>query len=206
MPYRRTERVEARLADNRERILGAARRLIAEGGFREAQVGAIASAADVATGTIYRYFPSKAELFIEVLRVICERELHVVSAIAASGGSASERIASAVRAFVSRALRAPRLAYAIIVEPVDPEVDLVRLEFRRGQVRVFEAMIEDGVEAGEFPPQNAAVSAACLVGAFLESLVRPLSEDSFALEEGRRAVIEATVEFTRRAVKGGPTP
>ncbi len=58
MAYRRTERMEARLASNRERILRAARETVAERGFRDAEIAAIASAAGVATGTIHRYFPS----------------------------------------------------------------------------------------------------------------------------------------------------
>ena len=67
MTYRRSALMEERLADNRDRILLAARKLVAEGGFREAQVAAVAAAAGLSTGTIYRYFPSKAELFVEVL-------------------------------------------------------------------------------------------------------------------------------------------
>jgi AcrR family transcriptional regulator len=203
VPYRRTERVEARLAGNRQRILRTARQLMAEGGFREARVTAIAAAAGVATGTIYRYFPSKAELFAEVLRVICQRELDVVSAIADSGGPARDRLAAAVRAFTSRALRGRRLAYTIIIEPVDPEVDQVRLEYRRAQGRVFESIIADGIGAGEFPPQNVKASAACLVGAFLEGLVGPLGQDAGVDDEAGRSLIEAIVGFALRAVSGG---
>jgi AcrR family transcriptional regulator len=204
MAYRRTERVEARLADNRQRILRAARRLIADGGFREAQVVAIAAAAGVATGTIYRYFPSKAELFAELLRVICQRELDVVSSIRASDGSASERLGAAVGAFTRRALRSARLAYAIIVEPVDPEVDEVRLEYRRAQARVFESIIAEGIAAGEFPPQDARASAACLVGAFLEGLVGPLGQPTGLDDEARRS-LDAITAFTLRAISGRET-
>ena len=202
MAYRRTERVEARLADNRQRILQAARRLIADRGFREAQINTIAAAAGVATGTIYLYFPSKADLFAEVLRMICQRELDVVTEIAASGGPASERLAAAVRAFASRALRGHRLAYAIIVEPVDPEVDEVRLEYRRAQGQVFESIIADGIASGEFPPQDVRPSAACLVGAFLEGLVRPLAPESGAGEDHGTRLIDAIVRFALRAVSG----
>ena len=202
MAYRRTERVEARLADTRERILRAARQLIADGGFRGAQVVAVAAAAEVATGTIYRFFPSKADLFAEVLRGICQRELDVTSAVASSGGPASERLASAVAAFASRALRARRLAYAIIVEPVDPEIDEVRLEYRRAQVRVFESIISDGIATGEFPSQNVSTGAACLVGAFLEALVQPLAREVEPDAEAARTLIAAIVDFARRAVSG----
>lgn len=202
MAYRRTERIEARLADNRQRILKAARDLIADGGFREAQVVAIAAAAGVATGTIYRYFPSKADLFAEVLRMICQRELDVTSAIAVSGGHVADRLAAAVTAFTSRALRGRRLAYAIIVEPVDPEVDEVRLEYRRAQGRVFESIIADGIATGEFPPQNVQASAACLVGAFLEGLAGPLAPDVEADDEAAHTLIAAIVDFALRAVSG----
>ena len=50
MAYRRTEHVEARLADKRNRILSAARALVSEGGWSEAQVSHVASAAGLATG------------------------------------------------------------------------------------------------------------------------------------------------------------
>ena len=73
MTYRRSPLMEERLANNRDRILMATRKLVAEGGFREAQVAAVAAVAGVSTGMIYRYFSSKAELFGEVLGVAVER-------------------------------------------------------------------------------------------------------------------------------------
>ena len=68
MAYRTTKRTEARRAETRERITTAARELIAEGGYVEAQVAPVADRAGVAVGTVYRYFPSKSELFAEVFR------------------------------------------------------------------------------------------------------------------------------------------
>jgi AcrR family transcriptional regulator len=52
LAYRRTEKVEARLADARAAIIRAARRVVADGGFAEAQVATVAAAAGVATGTV----------------------------------------------------------------------------------------------------------------------------------------------------------
>jgi hypothetical protein len=49
---------------------------------------------------------SKADLFAEVVRGISQREVDVVSEIADSDGTASERLTAAVRAFASRAIRA----------------------------------------------------------------------------------------------------
>ena len=64
MVYRRTERVEERLQDKRDRILQAVRKVVGEVGFRGAQVTMVAEAAGVATGTVYRYFPRRASCLL----------------------------------------------------------------------------------------------------------------------------------------------
>src|SRR5215475_7952753 len=202
MVYRRTERVEARLADNRARILQAARRLVAESGFREAQIATIATAAGVAVGSVYRYFPTKAELFAEIVRSVSQREVDVLREIADSGGPASERLAAAVRAFARRALRGRRLACAVLAEPVDPEVDDVRLEYRRIHYGTFERIIREGIGAGELPQQDISASAACLVGAFMEGVVSPLAMESPSNDDANARLIDAIVRFALRAVSG----
>lgn len=80
-----------------------------------------------------------------------------------------------VETFALRALKSPRLAYALLAEPVDPVVDGLRLEFRTAFRDVIAASIEAGVRTGELPPQNAAIVAAALVGAIAEALVGPLA-------------------------------
>ena len=77
MPYRPTERTKARKAETRERIVSAALDQLAEGGYASASVQAVASRAGVATGSVYRYFPSKSELFAEVFRRASAREVEV---------------------------------------------------------------------------------------------------------------------------------
>ena len=81
MAYRTTERTKARRAETRARIVTAARELIAEGGYVAAPVAAVADRARVAVGTVYRYFPSKSDLFAEVFR---EASQHEVDAMAAA--------------------------------------------------------------------------------------------------------------------------
>jgi AcrR family transcriptional regulator len=73
MPYRPTERTEARKAETRERIVAAALDQLAEGGYASATVQAVARRAGVATGSVYRHFPSKADLFTEVFRRASQR-------------------------------------------------------------------------------------------------------------------------------------
>ena len=124
MAYRTTERTEARRAEVRERITTAARELIAEGGYVEAQVAPVAHRAEVAVGTVYRYFPSKSELFAEVFREASQHEVDAMRAATSERPEdpASERIAAGVETFARRALRGRRLAWALIAEPVDSSV------------------------------------------------------------------------------------
>src|SRR5947208_6170032 len=175
MAYRATERTEAKRAEVRERIVGAALELVAAGGYREAQVAAVARRAGVATGTVYRHFPSKAHLLTEVFRVASQREVDAVGAATASEAPASRRIAAAVAVFARRALRGRRLAWALLAEPVDPAVEAERLVFRRAYADAFATAIADGVAAGDLPGQDADLTAAALVGAIGEALVGPLS-------------------------------
>src|SRR6185503_9615027 len=125
--------------------------LVAHGGYREAQVVAVAQRAEVATGTVYRHFPSKADLLTEVFRVASQRE---VDAVADAGGeTAGDRVAAAVETFARRALRGRRLAWALLAEPVDPAVEAERLQFRRAYADVFAAALREGVLNGSLPPQ-----------------------------------------------------
>ncbi len=202
MPYRPTERTEARRAATRERIVAAARELIAHGGYGEAQIAAVAAVAGVATGTVYRHFPSKADLFAEVFRNASQHEVDaVVEAAALNGGStAAERIAWAVETFARRALRGRRLAWALIAEPVDPAVEAERLIFRRAYRDAFASVIAEGVAGGELPEQDPVLSAAALVGAIGEALVGPVSPT--AGKHDPEAVIASLKDFCIRSTTG----
>ncbi|MCW3009631.1 MAG: transcriptional regulator, TetR family, partial [Solirubrobacterales bacterium] len=56
-----------RRAAAREGILAAAHRQVAEGGCASASVAAVAGRAGVAAGSLYRHFPSRADLLAEVV-------------------------------------------------------------------------------------------------------------------------------------------
>ncbi|MBB4727758.1 TetR/AcrR family transcriptional regulator [Xanthomonas arboricola] len=204
MAYRRSALMEERLAGNRERILHAARALIAEGGYRNAPVTAVAAAAGVSTGQIYRHFPSKAELFVEVLNAAVQREMTILRAITTTQASAAERLRNAIATFVRRALAGPALAYAFIAEPVESEVDAERIRGRRLFGEVFRQLLAEGVAAGELPPQSLDAAAACIVGAFTEALVGPIAPSRGDPQQGEH-LVEAICGFCLRAV-GAPQP
>ena len=139
---------------------------------------AIADRAGVAAGTLYRHFASKEELFVEVFRSVCAREERAMRAAAAelpAGSPAAERLEHVLATFARRALRNPRLAWALIAEPVDPRVDAERLAYRARYAALIAEGLRAGIAAGELPEQDVALTAAALVGGCGEALVGPLS-------------------------------
>lgn len=177
MAYRETEHTRAKKTLTRQRLLKAARDLVAEGGFAAATAAAVAEKSGVAAGTIYRHFPNKPELVAEVFRYATEHE--VANVLAASGplgegDTCTRRLQRAVVSFAERALRGPQLAYALIAEPVDPRVEQERLKYRLAYAEIFEELIREGVASSEFAEQQASVSAAALVGLLSEALIGPL--------------------------------
>jgi AcrR family transcriptional regulator len=204
MVYRRSALMQERLTDNRARIVLAARRLIAGGGFRATSITAVAREVGLSTGAIYRYFPSKAQLFVEVLTDAVTHEVQILRAIVERPESAAQRLRAAVSSFAARALAGPNLAYAFIAEPTETEVEAARLTCREQFSEVFKELLRQGIAAGEFPVQPIEIGAACIVGAFTEALVRPVAPLAPAAKpaEGEK-LVKGIVEFCVRAA-GAP--
>jgi AcrR family transcriptional regulator len=176
-PPEKLTAAQARRLAARNSILRAARELIAEGGFAGAQVSLIAVRAGVGVGSIYKHFPSRAELFAEIYRDVAAREFaRVQAAVAETDGGAGPRIAAAVATFCARALRGGRFAYALLVEHSEPDVDEHRLAFREGYRTLFKELLDQGIEDGEIPDQDTDTAAAALLGIMTETLVRPLAD------------------------------
>src|SRR5579862_332538 len=127
MAYRRSPRMQERLQDNRRSIVRAARRLIAQGGFQAASMTAVAREARLSTGALYRYFPSKSALLVEVLTDAVAHEVQILHGIVERPAPALQRLRDAVSSFATRAMAAPNLAYAFIAEPADKRVEAARL-------------------------------------------------------------------------------
>jgi AcrR family transcriptional regulator len=196
MAYRPTDRTRARAAAARERIVSAALDQLAEGGYASASMAAVARRAGVATGSVYRHFPSKGDLFAEAFRRASQREVNVLVALGHRTMPVHERLSAWVHAFVHRALAEPVRAYALIAEPVDPAVEAERLTFRRAYADLFERALHDGVQRGEIAPLDAQLTAAAIVGALAEALVGPLQHR----QAGADALVAGLQTFVLRSV------
>ncbi|MEM9292516.1 MAG: TetR/AcrR family transcriptional regulator [Acidobacteriota bacterium] len=200
MPYRPTHRTLTRQAETRRRILDAAQTLVIEAGYRGAQVASVAKRAEVATGTFYRYFPSKDELFAEVFQLATRRELERVAIAAHRGGSVRQRIARVVEVFARWALQERSLAYALIAEPLDSAAGQERQAYRRGYQRVLKGLIAEAVAGELCAPVDPAITAAFVVGGLVEAVLGPLSPEAGSTDQELQVnTLVATVD---RAIFG----
>lgn len=180
MVYRATAKTEATKVENHDKILTAAHKLILKGGFKAITMSGVAQRANVATGSMYRYFPNKVELCTQLFRQLSAIEVQQLADISALSSSPAERLGQCCRTFVSRAFRGPMQSYALIAEPLDPALETERLVFRKAYAKVFAKIINQGIDQGEFPSQDAELAATAIVGMLAEPLIEPLRKASSA--------------------------
>ncbi len=192
--------MQQRLDAVRTQLLDAALSLVAEHGYAGCSVAAVADRAGVGTGTVYRYFPNKGELFAEVFRTACSKEVAAFTAAAQAVPDPEcecVRVTAAIETFTRRALHAPRLAFALLAEPVDALVDAERVAFRESYRDLLTTVLTDGVHRGQLPAQDVEVTAAGLIGAVAEALVQPLER-----RKANARTVESLITFTQRCIGG----
>jgi AcrR family transcriptional regulator len=193
MAYRRTERVLERLAGRREDILRAARETAAEHGLAAVQIVPVAERAGIAAGTVYRYFPTKADLVAALLKAIAEQEAGAIrSAVGAAPGPLSA-LAAAIVTFAARTMRRPGPVAALLTEPVERELDGLRLDCRRALTAEFEAAMRAAIAAGHLPDQATGIGAAAVFGLLVECATGPLASACAGPAACRLAAQEAAL-------------
>ena len=83
--------------DRRKRILDATYQLARDGGFDAVQMRAVADQADVALGTLYRYFPSKIHLLVSALGRTFEQAEASMRGRPVAGDTPAERVISVLK-------------------------------------------------------------------------------------------------------------
>ena len=179
MAYRPTEKTKARQQAQHQLLLSSAITIVAANGFSGLTMAAVAKQANVATGTVYKYFENKADLCKAVFEKGSGKEVAAVkqAALENLSESCTKRLSDTVITFSQRAIAGKRLAYALIAEPAGNLVEAERLTYRQAYADVFASLLAQGMETGEFYPQDANIAAAAIVGMLAEMLVGPLSID-----------------------------
>lgn len=167
--------MQERMEQNRMAILDSARELIAHGGFKEASIQAIAERAGVSTGLVYRYFENKSQILIEVLSDAIRREVEILDHIAKSDLTPKQKLQKSVTTFVKRAMNSPQLAYSLMFEPVDPEMEHERFRSKQLIKQSIKEILAEGKVNGEFDFEDLNTAALGVVGSMTFVVIEPLN-------------------------------
>src|SRR5258705_945673 len=99
--------------ERRKRILDATLALASKGGYDAVQMRAVAERADVALGTLYRYFPSKIHLLVSALATEIERIQERLERTPNPGDTPYERVVFVLGRITRSMQREPLLTEAM---------------------------------------------------------------------------------------------
>lgn len=99
--------------ERRQRMIDAAITLASKGGYDAVQMRAVAHEADVALGTLYRYFPSKIHLLVTGLAAQFEKTRERQARRKIPGNTADERVLHVLSRATRSLQRSPQLTEAM---------------------------------------------------------------------------------------------
>jgi AcrR family transcriptional regulator len=159
-----------RRPDDRPRaLMAAALKLLTRRGYRRVSIDDVAESAGVSKGTVYHYFANKNELLTRTLSErVSEKHAEVERLLAASGGSATDRLRLFLAHYWSISLtRRAGVWQRLVVGEIVTDAPDVFAAWARGYVqrwRVVERLVDEGQAAGEFRPDaDAEVAARAIV-------------------------------------------
>ena len=181
----------------RDRIISTAMRLLTDGVYESIQMRDIAESADVALGTVYRYFASKEHLFAAVLLEWSTSLHYSVQRRPLAGESAQEQLDDLMRRVLNAGDRHPQFIQLILLleSTPDPHARELHEQFNSRSVETFLAPL------AAFPPDDAR-DVINIIGPVLWSLLRKRLQGTINLREARRAM-SRTIELI---FSPGPQP
>lgn len=186
--------------ERRQRILDATYALAREGGYDAVQMRAVADHADVALGTLYRYFPSKVHLLVSALAREFERTDDSLRDVEIPGDTTAERVIHVMK-HTTRGLQGdPRLtealtrAFMFADASVATEIHTVGMLLTSMLTR---AMHPSSESAETYQPTEEDVAIARVIGdVWLSALVSWVTGRSTASETGEH--LETAVRLLLR--------
>jgi len=188
-------RQDRRRYRTRNRLLLAAKRLLATKGFHATKIADIAAAADVGTGTFYLYFPTKDALFADLVRETAVAAKAAMDAAKAPHADMSERARVGMETFFRFAAE-NRDVFKILFGHSAQFDELLR-EVHQIFIADIEGDFAGGVRAGVFRDLPPAFAAQAIVGM--------LTQVTSWWIDHQEISIEAITSMTHRMLTEGTT-
>jgi AcrR family transcriptional regulator len=176
-PSEPTGRREELKAQNRAKLLAAARKVFAAKGLGAATARDIVRETDLASGTFYNYFEDKNDVFRALIEELADKARAVVRAQRhLPGRTVEERVLGAYNAYFELVLEEREL-----FEVLQRNAGLVSVVtdnelFETGIRELFVDLVE-WAEAGDLPPLDLDYLAAAMVGAGFQVATHLLNRD-----------------------------
>ncbi len=175
--------------DRRKRILDATIALASKGGFDAVQMRAVAERADVALGTLYRYFPSKIHLLVSALAREFEQANTNFDRKPIPGDTAPDRVMYVLSRTTRALQRDPNLtealtrAFMFADASVANEIHVVGMQVTRMLMR---AMKDPAGTSAQVEPTEEDIAIAKVIGdVWLASLVQWVTGRASAVDVSR---------------------
>jgi len=145
--------------ERRKQILAAALAVFSEKGFHGANVSDVAAQAGVSQGTIYWYFESKEELVSATILSFVEEMAEGALAVTRMGDTSADKLRALATSMEGLAVPGSRL-FSIFLEfwassPRREQAAALWMDLLAEFKDVFVALVEEGIETGEFRPVDA---------------------------------------------------
>jgi AcrR family transcriptional regulator len=186
----------------RARILGVAEEHFRRIGYHKTSVADIASELGMSPANVYRFFPSKGA----INECICGRVVNEVAEIAvtiarthAPALEKLDRLLTAVHHHYKTTLIKEKRMHDMIVAAMQENWAIIKAHIER-MVTIFEAIIREGIEAGEFKVEDPAEAARAVKTAFTPFFHPILIEQCLQHGENTEAALREQIRFILKAL------
>ena len=202
----REERKEAITKQRKQQILDAALTIFSRKGFAEATTAEIARTAGIAEGTIYKYFPSKRELMVAVIKTFALTE-PLLSLFDHAGETDFPAFFTAVLENRMNLIEGSKKGEPLLLMGEllrDPELkEIFNRQVIRPIITTMEKFYGSGVTAGYFRPLDTTIITQAMGGLVIGLLILNLLEGESSPLKGipRQKLATEIVELVLKGIQ-----
>ena len=186
----------------RARILEVAEEHFRRIGYHKTSVADIASELGMSPANVYRFFPSRDAINESICGQILNAVADIASTIARAHAPATEKLdqlLTAVHDHNKMTLVREKHMHDLIVAATQENWAIIKAHSER-MVTIFEAIIREGIEAGEFEIEDAAEAARAVRSAFMPFFHPVLIEHCVQQGEDTKARLREQIRFILKAL------
>jgi AcrR family transcriptional regulator len=188
--------------ETRARILEVAEEHFRRIGYHKTSVADIASELGMSPANVYRFFPSRTAINESICGRVVNEVADIAFAIARTNAPALEkldRLLTAVHRHNKTKLIKERRMHDMIVAAIQEHWGIIKAHIER-MVTIFEAIIREGIEAGEFEVEDPAEAARAVKTAFTPFFHPILIEHCVQHGEDTESCLREQIRFILKAL------